>query len=143
MAICFMGFLLRECIYQDSGSVGGLMCGWRLRRRQTNGADAAAVAMAEGATDNPMASEPVKETTVEMQQLRSLLSHSMKSDASGGSGAGEEDWKENEIMARNRALSPGNELFRMNQLEELVMQQQSELKKLKDLRKLLQSLLTK
>ena len=99
--------------------------------------------MAEGATDNPMASEPVKETTVEMQQLRSLLSHSMKSDASGGSGAGEEDWKENEIMARNRALSPGNELFRMNQLEELVMQQQSELKKLKDLRKLLQSLLTK
>ena len=103
------------------------------------------MAVADDATDDPMARGTSKETVVEMQQLRSLLSNSMKSDASGG-GAGE-DGKENETIARNYA---GNGMVRMNQLEQLVMQQQLELSELrgqqnelKDLRTLVQSLVTK
>ena len=126
------------------------MCRWRTRRRwNSKGADVAAVAVADDATDDPMVRGTSKETVVEMQQMRSLLSLSMKSDASGGGGAGE-DGKESEIIIRNHALSPGTGMVRMNQLEQLVMQQQLELSELrgqqnelKDLRTLVQSLLTK
>ena len=140
-----MGFFIRECIYQDSGlSIGGLI-GWT-RRRNKEGS--ASVAITDAVGDNPMVNRSTKETVIEMHQMRSLLSHSMKSDVSVGCAG--EDWKENEIIGNHSLLLPGqtDQMIRMSQLEQLVTQQQNELrelreyhqKELNDMRALIQSL---